>query len=184
MKKLLIAALLLTSTPAMADSYTYKPDSCDFNTVFPEKPFIEMKCSKDKPEDCEEVATFTQTIDTSALNFRLSCRKADAKDLALLKPEDLKTRLSGMVKEAGLTPFKSDSALMEGNIKTAIALATGRRYDRDVIYTGQMWLGKASIFTMEGEMTGPENKKINDVYTEIMRSVKSATEKSELKKKP
>lgn len=177
MKKVLIAALLLISTPAMADPYTYKPASCEFNTVFPEKPFIEVKCPKDKPDDCEEVATFTKTLDASALSFRLSCRKASATDLSLLKPEDLKKRLAALVKQANLEPFTSDSALLEGNVKTSIALATGRRNERDVIYTGQMWLGKSSIFTMEGEMTGPESEEINNAYTEILRSVKNSSAK-------
>ena len=56
-------------------------------------------------------------------------------------------------------------------MKTSIALATGRRGEQDVIYTGQMWVGKQSILTLEGEMTGPENKEINDAYSEILRAV-------------
>ncbi|PZP57176.1 MAG: hypothetical protein DI586_01345 [Micavibrio aeruginosavorus] len=160
--------ILLLANPAQAAPFTYTSPNCDFTAAFPEKPFIEKKCVADK---CEEIATFVHTIDSSAVNFRLSCHKVDPKDISLLTPDDLKKRLSALIKEAGLMPYAADAAIIKDGIKTSIAMATGRRGEQDVIYTGQMWVGKNSILTMEGEMTGPENQKINDMYGDILKDV-------------
>ncbi len=166
-----MTALLLLSVPALAAPFTYTSPDCDFTVTFPEKPFIEKKCSPSAPDKCEEIATFTQSIDQSGVNFRLTCNKAEPKDLSILTPDDLKKRLGALVKEANLIPYANDAAVIKDGMKTSIALATGRRGEQDVIYTGQMWVGKQSILTLEGEMTGPENKEISDVYSEILRAV-------------
>ncbi len=161
--------MLFFFTPAQAAPFTYSSPDCDFTATFPEKPFIEKKC--DTANKCEEIATYVQTTDKSAVNFRLSCRKAEPKDLTLLTPDDLKKRLGVLVKEANLMPYANDAAVLKNGTKTSIALATGKRGEQDVIYTGQMWIGLQSVLTMEGEMTGPENEEINDIYSEILRAV-------------
>ena len=174
MKKILICTLLVCGfgATAQATPFTYAPPSCDFEVTFPEKPFIEEKCGKSEDKSCDEVVTYTQMTDASSLDFRITCNKDDPKKLSAIKPGDLKATAEEMAKNAGVKTFASDNALVDNKFKTAVALATGVRGGRDVIYTGQIWIGESSAMTLEGEMLGPENKKINDLYSQILKSVK------------
>lgn len=182
MRKLFAALpLLLLSFPALAEPFTYAPPHCDFTITFPEKPFIEEKCTSDKTKTCEEVLTYTQMAGPASLNFRVTCLKEDPKILATYKTTNLTSTLDDMVKDTGLTSYGADAAEMENGIKTAVNLAGGIRNDREVVYTGQVWLGKNSIFSLEGEMSGPEDKKINEVYTQILKSVMPKKTKAEPK---
>lgn len=176
--------LLLLSFPAAAEPFTYAPPHCDFTITFPEKPFIEEKCTSDKAKACDEVLTYTQMAGPASLNFRVTCIKDDPKILATYKTTNLTSTLDDMVKDTGLTSYGADAAEMENGIKTAVNLAGGIRNDREVVYTGQVWLGKNSIFSLEGEMSGPEDKKINEVYTQILKSVMPKGTEAEAKAKP
>ncbi len=175
-----LCVLLLISTPALAAPFTYAPDHCDFKITFPEKPFIEEKCTGADKKSCDEVVTYTQMDDASSVNFRITCLKQDPKELQAYTPENLKTTLDEMVKEAGLHAFAQDSALTKNGTRTSVELATGKRNDRDVIYTGQIWIGKTSILSLEGEMLGPQDKKVDEVYSNILKSIKGKGEPDEL----
>lgn len=179
----LVSWWFMTSS-AQAAPFIYGPTSCDFTVTFPEKPFIEKKCADGT---CVEVVTYTQMSEASSINFRTTCNPQDAKAVSLYEAEDLKKTLLSMVKEAKLETYDSDSAVLEDKTKTAVAMATGRRNDRDVLYIGQMWVGKKSVLTIEGEMQGPENKKLEEAYMGILKSLHSknappATPKPDLKK--
>lgn len=169
-----LGIVLLAANPAMSAPYEYAPKDCDFSITFPEKPFIEKKCDPAKPQaSCEEIITYTKNIESSGLNFRVTCRSETPDKLKLFEPADLKKTLEKMVDDEGLKPYAFDSAVLTGNIKSSIAMATGTVGTRDVLYIGQIWMGKTSLLTVEGQMLGPENKKVSDAFGEIMKSVKN-----------
>jgi len=161
--------LLLFSAPALAAPYVFAPENCDFQMSYPEKPFIENRCKDGK--NCEEIATFTRTKDAAAINFRVSCRPENAAALKKLKPEDLKRTIQGMAATAGAKPFAEDSARLDGDVLSAVALAIGERNDRELLYTGQIWVGPKSVLTLESEISGPDNTDINTTYTDILKSI-------------
>lgn len=163
--------LLMFSAAAQAEPFTYAPAQCEFKITFPEKPFIEEKCSGPDKQKCDEVVTFTKTSDASSVNFRVTCLKEDPKILETYTHDALASSLDTMVKDAGLTSFAKDSATIDGYIKSAVNLAAGARNDREIVYTGQIWTGRNSILNMEGEMAGPQNKQIDDLYSEILKSI-------------
>ncbi len=163
--------LLFFTLSAHAGPFTYSPAHCEFNITFPEKPFIEEKCSGTDKKDCDEVVTFTKAIDASSVNFRVTCLKEDSKILETYTHDALLSSLDTMVKEAGVESFAKDSATIDGYIKSAVNLASGVRNEREIVYTGQIWTGKTSILNMEGEMAGPQNKQIDDIYSEILKSI-------------
>ena len=163
--------LMFASLPALAAPFTFAPENCDFQITFPEKPFIEQRCKEDK-KDCEDIATFTQTKDASAISFRVSCRPEKTEELKKIKSDDLKRILQDMAKTAGAAPFADDAASLEGNVLSAVTLAIGKRNERDLLYTGQIWVGSKSLFTLESEITGPDNEAINKTYSGILKDMK------------
>jgi hypothetical protein len=177
-----ILAALCSPLPAMAAPFTYTSEKCDFAVTFPDKPFIEEKCAKGV---CNDVLTYTLTSEASSVDFRITCEAQDAKALAAVTPESLKTETDRMVKDAGLTVFTSDAAIVD-KTKTAVSLATGSRNGRDIIFTGQIWAGAGSSLILEGEMAGPEDEKINTVFADVLRSVrdKNAPPESKVESKP
>lgn len=161
----------LIPSNAKAEPFTYAPEACEFKITFPEKPFIEEKCSGPDKKKCDEVLTYTKAVDASSVNFRVTCLKEDPKILETYTNEALSASLDTMVKDAGLQSFAKDSATIDGHIKTSVNLAAGNRNDREIVYTGQIWTGKNSILNLEGEMAGPQNKQVDDLYSDILKSV-------------
>ncbi len=169
MKKIFLIFAVLMPLSAQAEPFTYAAEQCDFKIVFPEKPFIEQKCAT--KNSCHDVVSFTQTDAASSLNFRVTCIPEDKDKIKDLSPDNVKETLRGLVNDAGLQIFGQDAATLDDGIRTSVAIAGGKRNETDVIYTGQIWLGPASILTLEGEMVGPANKNIEKTYTEILKSV-------------
>lgn len=168
---LIAGALLLSATAAQAEPFTYAPEHCEFKITFPEKPFIEEKCSGTDKKKCDEVVTYIKTAEASSVNFRVTCLKEDPKIIESYTHDSLLSSLETMVKEASLQSFAKDSATIDGYIKSAVNLAAGTRNEREIVYTGQIWTGKNSILNMEGEMQGPQNKQVDDLYSEILKSI-------------
>lgn len=167
MKKFLIP-LLLASSPALSAPFTYGPESCEFQITFPEKPFIETKCSADG-KDCAEIVTYTKAIGSSAsTNFRISCNPATKGELEKYTPEILEKTLKQMSKSAGLEPYDTRSSDDNG-YKKASSLSLSERDGKAIIYNGQIWVGKTSIFTLEAEMLGEKNDEIQQIFADILR---------------
>jgi hypothetical protein len=160
---------LLFSTKAHAESYTYAPENCDFTITFPEKPYVEKKCSGEK--DCTEVVTFTKVLDIgSSVNFRVTCISLAEKELAKYTPEVMKTTLGEMLKQTNLEAYNIDAEEKDG-YKRAGSVSLGKRNDQDILHTGQLWVGKKSLFTMEGEMLGVSSDKLNQLFADILKTV-------------
>ncbi len=162
---------LLFSANARAESYTYAPENCDFTITFPEKPYVEKKCSGEK--DCAEVVTFTKVLDIgSSVNFRVTCISLAEKELAKYTPEVMKATLSEMLKQTNLEPYNIDAEEKDG-YKRAGSVSIGARNDQEILHAGQLWVGKKSLFTMEGEMLGASSDKLNQLFADILKTVQA-----------
>lgn len=174
MRKILYGAavgLFLFSAPVQAEPSVYAPENCDFTITFPEKPYVEKKCSGEK--DCTEVVTFTKVLDIGAsVNFRVTCIPLAEKELARYTPEVMETTLTEMLKQTNLEPYNIDSEEKEG-FKRAGSVSFGKRNDQDILHAGQLWVGKKSIFTMEGEMLGNSSDKLNQLFADILKTVQA-----------
>jgi hypothetical protein len=167
------AMILFTSSPALAEPYIYAPETCDFTIAFPEKPFTENKCTGEKKESCAEVVTFTHTVGMdAAVRFRVTCMPGDAEELAKYTSEVMKATLSRMLQDAGLEAYDlTSSENKETKTKHASTVSVGQRDGKDVIYNGQIWIGTKSIFSLEGEISGPQNDTADKVFADILKSV-------------
>ena len=172
MKNILIfcSALALASPAVFAEPYTYAPDNCEFQVTFPEKPFIEKKCGQ-TANDCAEVATFTKAIGSeSSTNFRVSCNPIAADEIKKYTPDIIEETLKQLVKSNNLTPYNSQSSDADG-YKSASSIALSERNGKPLIYNGQIWIGKKSMFTVEAEMAGDSNSEVEKVFVGIMKNM-------------
>lgn len=164
--------MLAFSTPAHAAPFTYEPEACEFKITYPEKPYIEQKCSTGDKKVCSEVVTYTKVIsaDTS-VNVRVTCNQHDAKELSNYTPEIMKETIKQMASQAKMDAGEINAGELAG-YKSASTVNLGERGGRDIFYTAQVWIGKTSIFTLEADMTGPQDQHADQLFTEILKSMK------------
>lgn len=175
-----VLGLCLVCMPVHAEPYVYAPATCDFTITFPEKPYIEKKCSGEAT--CAEVVTFTKVLDIgSSVHFRVTCLPMPATELARYTPDIMETTLNEMLKQANLEPYSMDSEEKDG-VKRAGSVSFGKRNDQDVLHTGQLWVGKTSLFTIEGEMLGTSSDKLNQLFADILKTIQLKSSVSAAKK--
>lgn len=166
---LLFSAAALLAVPTMAAPYTYGPENCEFQITFPEKPFIEKKCGQ-SVGDCAEVVTFTKAVGAdSSTNFRVTCNPVTAADVEKYTPEIIAETLNQLVKSNNLIPYNAQSS-EENGYRSASTVSLSERDGKPLIYNGQIWLGKKSMFTIEAEMLGSKNDEIEKTFVSIMRN--------------
>lgn len=169
-----LLASLCATFPAtvFAAPYVHAPQTCEFTITFPEKPHSETKCSA-QSEACAEVVTFAKVPHIGAsINFRVSCLPLTEKDVATYTPEVMKQTLSRMLEEAHLPPYSLEAEEKDG-VKRASSVSLGTRNGQDVMYTGQIWVGRHSMLTVEGEMQGPQNDTLDRIFAEILKSLRA-----------
>lgn len=164
----LFCSALAIASPAFAEPYTYSPRDCEFQITFPEKPFIETKCSSGD-KDCAEIATYTKAIGIdSSTSFRASCHSITASEQKTYTPEILEETLKQMIKSSGLEAYDSKSGEKDG-YRNASAISLAERDGKALVYNGQIWAGKTSMFTLEAEMLGKQNDEIEKTFVDILK---------------
>ena len=173
---LLFCSVGLLATPALAESFTYGPESCEFQITFPEKPYIEKKCraaqgsekSKSPPE-CAEIVSYTKAVGASAsTEFRVTCQSITADERNKYNSAILEETLKKMLQDKGLEAFNTKSG-DKGNYKTAATLSLTTRDGKPLIYSSQLWVGQKSMFTIEAEMLGEKNDEIEKIFADILK---------------
>ncbi len=166
------AILAFAASPARAEPYTYAPETCEFQMEFPEKPYMEQKCTSGEKKACTEVVTYTKVIDVdSSVNVRITCNQYDAKELEKYTPEVMKETIKQMTTQASL-PVEDVNTGDENGFKSATAVNISTRGGRDIFYTAQIWIGKTSMFTLEADMTGPQSDKADQIFTEVLQGMR------------
>lgn len=169
-RALFVALPLLMSSPALAEPFTYAPEGCEFKVTFPEKPYITQKCSSGDEKKCEEVVSYTKVINIdSSVNFRVICSKATAQQIEDYTDEDMRGTVEQMATEASLEPNEAE-VVAKDDFKSATIVTIGDRGDREVFYTAQLWVGKKSIMSLEGDMSGPQSEDSDKVFTEVLKN--------------
>lgn len=164
-----LCATFAVATPAVAAPFTYAPDTCEFQITFPEKPFIEKKCTGEG-KDCTEIVSYTKAIGaTSSTSFRVSCNPIPPNDVKKYTPEILEETLKQMAKSNNLEPYNTQSATQDGYTQ-ASSLCLSTRDQKPLIYNSQIWVGTTSMFTIEAEMLGQKNNTIEKTFAEILKN--------------
>lgn len=180
-KHTLMAAIFLVSSGgfASAEPFTYAPDHCDMEVTFPEKPFIEKKCtSSGTKTECSDVVTFKKLAPPdTALNVRVTCVSHEKSVLDTYTPAVVEETLKRMTKDQNMEVYNIVSDLIDG-LRGTTSTSIGTESDVSYIYTGQIWIGEKSLFTIEAKTTG-ENESIDKIFAEVLESTHAKGKKKE-----
>lgn len=171
----LVIGSALSINAAQAEPYVYSPEHCEVSITFPEKPYMQNKCTGvDANKNCTEVVTFTKTLPESAssLNFRVTCHTDNSAELEKFTPAIMEETLRKMITDSNLEPFNIISSEADG-FKKASSISVGEKNGKTDIYSGQIWIGKSSIFTLEAEMLGPKSDVLEKTFADILKNTKA-----------
>ena len=169
--KFVLPLVFLAASPAFAEPYTYSPEGCEFTVTFPSEPFVGKKCNPENPDQCHEVVSFTKVFDvTASLNISVVCNPAE---------KDMYERYSGDVMKTTLIAMAGRGKLEESEtgynekpeFKMAYILGYGKKGEQDLIYNGQLWIGKKSVFSIEADIVGDYVDGADALFASILQSV-------------
>jgi hypothetical protein len=174
----LLVAMTLCVTPAHAQDKPlpanparFAPDFCDFEITFPEKPLVAQKCVPGG--DCYEVNSYTMVYDLqTTVDITVTCNPSTPAAYERYSEPVVRAALAGMVETRNLETSETRFQDFE-TIKSGSLTGTGRAGQQDKIYSGQLWIGPNSIFTVQAELIGEAHDKADKNFRDILQSIKS-----------
>ncbi len=169
------ALLLCLSLPALAQEtktpVTYAPPDCEFSIAFPSEPYKTRRCDGDDQKQCYDQISYTKVFDAeSTVNFRVTCNPIGP-DVAAYYTEDvMKATLKAMTKRSVVKTFNT-SFRDEKTYKQAGLVGEGKSGALPTIYIAQLWIGKNSAFSVEGELIGEAADAPDKLFSEVLKSV-------------
>ncbi len=147
----------------------FAPDFCDFEITFPEPPAIAQKCIEDK---CYDVHSYTMVYDLqTTVDVSATCNPSTPEDYKRYNDQVLKAALYGMIDNRNLTSHNIKFTQME-TVKNASLTGTGITGSQEKIYTGQLWIGPNSVFTVQAELVGSAHEQADTSFGKILSSIK------------
>jgi hypothetical protein len=168
-----LAVMFLALPRLHAADYTFGSDNCDFQMVFPEKPVTTSRCNPEKPDQCYKVITFNRIFALdSGISVTVTCNPAEENMLQRYSGEVMEYTLQTMMDGGGDKADEQSSFDDYGDAKEATLLGQRTMPDgTDKIYMAQLWIGKNSVLTAQGEITGPASNEADTLFTNIMKSI-------------
>lgn len=164
--------MLIFFTQAHAEPYTYSPEGCEFTITFPSEPFLGRKCNPENPEQCHEVVNFTKVFDvTASLNLSVVCNPSSPDMYERYSGDVMKTTLIAMAGRGKLEESETGFTEFPGG-KMSFILGYGKKGEQDLIYNGQLWIGKNSLFSLEADIVGDYVDGADAMFAEILKSVR------------
>lgn len=160
-------------TPAAPDPSRFAPDFCDFEITFPEAPIVAQKCV---PESgCFEVHSYTMVYDLqTTVDVSVTCNPSTPDAYEQYSEGVMKAALSGMVEDKNLTNHEVRyQTLKEEQVKNAAITGTGTTGRSEKIYSGQLWIGPNSVFTVQAELIGSAHTDADKSFGDILSSIKT-----------
>lgn len=168
------------AAPAAENPGRYADDFCDFEITFPEAPQLVEKCVPGA--ECYQLRSYTMvfglqtTVDVSA-----NCTPSTPENYKRYTEGVMKAALAGMVSNHDLRDYDVNFSEEKG-YRTGALTGTGLKGASGMIYTGQLWVGPNSVFTVQAELIGDQQKVADEQFTDILKSIKFKGGKQEPKK--
>lgn len=170
--KLLFIVTALFATPALAAEYIYAPANCEFKITYPEQPSIAQACNPENAKDCYEASNFVRVLAMdSSVRINTTCNNAEPGMLERYSGDVMQYTLGTMAKpkvdeyEAGFNDH--------GITKQAVVLGNKKLEDgTEQVYMAQLWIGKKSVFTIEGQVTGTASPEADAIFSDIFKSIR------------
>ncbi len=151
---------------------TYSPEFCEFSVTFPDEPYKTRRCDEDGGAKCYDQISYTQVFEmSSTVNFRVICNPIG---------QDIKESYSGEIMQATLRAMTDRSVVKtfdtsfreEESYKQAGLVGEGKVGRTTTIYIAQLWIGEQSALSVEAELIGEASEKADELFSEILRSVR------------
>lgn len=150
--------------------FRFAPDFCDFEITFPETPSIAQKCVDGQ---CYEVHSYTMVYDLqTTVDITATCNPSTPENYARYNEQVLKAALFGMVDNRSLTSHDINFEQQE-KVRSASITGTGITGTQEKIYTGQLWVGPNSVFTVQAELVGAAHEVGDKSFGDILSSIKT-----------
>jgi hypothetical protein len=150
--------------------YELNLPGCDFTITFPGEPTTARRCNAEDPLNCSRIISYTKVIGLEAtINYNVSCNVIEEETFDRYTGEVLKATLDSMIGPGKTEEFQSDYADL-GDYKQAIVIGNNKINETDSIYTAQIWVGKKSLFTVEGELIGFAGEEVDKQFADILAS--------------
>lgn len=159
---------------AYAADFTYAPKGCEFQMNFPEEPAPGQVCADGNPKDCHPVSVFTKIYDIdTGLRITITCTPAQPGMMEKYSGDVMQYTLGSMAKDH-IDKDTAQSGFHDfGAAKQAVLMGSKKQTDgSETVYMSQIWIGKISVLTAEGEITGAQLPEADTLFAHIMKSVK------------
>lgn len=151
-------------------SFRYAPDFCDFEITFPEEPAIAQKCLS--ADQCYSVNSYTMVYDLqTTVDISANCNPSSPEAYKQYNQAVMKAALAGMVDERNLSSHEIQFNQQE-KTKSAAITGVGVTGTQDKIYSGQLWVGPNSVFTVQAELIGSAHPAADQEFHDILASIK------------
>jgi hypothetical protein len=165
------AGILLAGFSAHAEDKVFTQPGCEFQMTFPEIPASSQICNPNKPKECHHVAVFNKVYALdSAMRITVTCTSAEPGMLERYDQEALQYTLAAIAKphldDDGNTGYQDLGAAKQAMIMGSHKMGDGT----ETIYMAQLWIGKKSVYTIEGEITGSQVPEADTLFAHIMKS--------------
>jgi hypothetical protein len=178
---LIFLSFLVAAPSVLAnESYAYQPPGCDFQATFPTKPDLKRRCPSDPNQDCFQVAQFTKIFAANAtISVELSCTPV-SQDMLIKYDQDVMANvLKGLLRQQNLSSMPEIVYREDDHSRIVAASAMKRSGFTDKIFVAQLWAGEQSIMTLEAEAGGVEYKQADQMFADILRSIRHQENKAE-----
>lgn len=162
---------------AYAADYTFAPEGCEFRMDFPEEPLIARTCSPKDKNKCHTVARFNQVYDLeSGIYITVTCNDAEPGMMERYSGDVMQYTMGAMAKKY-IDEESSQTAFQDiGTAKQALIMGSKKQPDgHEDIFMGQLWIGKKSVFSIEGQITGKAPPEADTLFAHTMKSVRPVT---------
>ncbi len=169
----------MTAGQTFAQNYEYGPDFCEFRVAFPEEPAPTKRCDNNGGR-CYDLVSYTKVFDlSSTVNFRVICNPADKETIDFYTEDVMKRTLQAMTKRSLVDTFDTNYR-EEEDYKQAGLVGEGKiSQGASSVYLAQLWVGKHSIFSIEGELIGEQHKDADKLFRDILVSVRAKNDTRE-----
>lgn len=167
---LILAALF--SFQAQAADFVYAPKNCEFKVNYPEQPSLAEACNPEDPKDCYEVSNFIQVLAMdSSIRINSTCNNAEPGMLERYNGDVMEYTLGTMAKQR-VDEFETGFN-DHGIAKQAVVLGNQKvTEESEGVYMAQLWIGKRSVFTIEGQITGVASAEADRIFSSIFQSIR------------
>lgn len=159
---------------AAPPSGLFAPDYCDFEITFPETPAIAQNCVKE--DDCFRINRYTMVYDLqTSIDITATCNPSTPENYKRYTDPVIKAALTGMIDSRRLSEHQmksSDHGKGAAAYRIGSISGVGMTGAQEKIYSGQLWIGQNSVFTIQAELIGLEHPEADKAFAAILSSLK------------